>query len=144
MSEPTIIKAGYRLTATSWENDADHYAAEVMDGLTEAEVRMYVELGTYLGSGYGENDFGNMYVGSSRDDKVVKVRQVLSEVIKKHRGAFENDDHFEFAVCEPIEFVNDKLLGYSDDYLMRVLQEIKVEFIPNDIVIQDVSDQFGC
>lgn len=33
------IKAGYRLTVTSWENDADNYRTVSVDGLSEEHCR---------------------------------------------------------------------------------------------------------
>lgn len=40
----TNIPAGYTLTITSWENDADNRADKTLHGLSEADVRFYLNL----------------------------------------------------------------------------------------------------
>ena len=43
-----IIPAGYQLSVVSWENDGDHYNTEVMNGLSEEEVKFLVEICLFL------------------------------------------------------------------------------------------------
>ena len=59
----TNIPAGYTLTVTSWENDADNYADKTLHGLSEADVRFYLNLLSRFrsrwdaGGGLGNSDY---------------------------------------------------------------------------------------
>ncbi len=67
----TEIKAGYRLTVTSWENDGDNYNTKSQDGLTKEESVFLVELITLFKSRHNRHGlsrtFGNMYDPSDKE-----------------------------------------------------------------------------
>lgn len=143
----TTIPAGYRVTINSWENDGDHKRALVFAGLSEETARFYVDFAKKL---YSENNrktsgFGNMYAPS--EDELEKVHNVLKSVILKHWDAFiafgytmtqDELDEALYDVCSEIHYT---LFGASD-YHFRVLDSFKVEFIPVEIKIEDVSKRF--
>lgn len=57
----TNIPAGYTLTISSWENDADNYADKTLHGLSEADVRFYINLlnrfRSHNSGGLGNEDY---------------------------------------------------------------------------------------
>ena len=76
----SIIKAGYRITVTSWENDADYYNTNTVDGLDEQETKFHVDL-LKLIAGSNCNDstvFGNMY--DPRDSKLEEFEKAATGV----------------------------------------------------------------
>lgn len=50
------IPSGFRLSVTSWENDADDYQTVVLSGLTEADVHFYLDLARAFRSTHGSGD----------------------------------------------------------------------------------------
>lgn len=56
MSKETIIPAGYRLSVTSWANDADNYKNEMVEGLTLDEVKFRVDFIKLFTSKNNRND----------------------------------------------------------------------------------------
>jgi hypothetical protein len=130
----SIIKSGYRITVTSWENDGDNYATESKDGLTHDRVRYHCDL-LQLISGSNCNDktvFGNMY--EPDDDEIELFREAVDKVIATHEIA--GDDSFDSA----LDIINE-YTGSGDQYT-RVAEEIVVEFIPTRIDIEDVTKEF--
>jgi hypothetical protein len=134
----STIKAGYRITVTSWENDADNYNTHTIDGLDEPTTKYHVEL-LRLIKGSHCNDktvFGNLY--EPRDSEVEAFEKAAIEVLAKH-GKLEDD-------YEPLDIAVDILYDYtgcSEGYLTRVAEYISVEYVPQEIVIEDVSNKFG-
>lgn len=134
----STIKPGYRITVTSWENDADNYNTKTLDGLTEHEAGYHVDL-LKLIAGSHCNDktvFGNMY--EPRDSEVEAFEKAVTEVLEKHKKLEAGYD--------PLDIAIDMLYVYtggSEGYLTRVVESIVVEFVPHEIIIEDVSKQFG-
>lgn len=149
----TIIPAGYRLSVTSWENDADNYQTTVHEGLSKERVKYILELCKLF---YSKNSplknkgvcFGNMYEPSDvqREDADDAIRAVM----EKHRAVLNEDELEQLAVeTDPedeysgpeFNYIVCEFLGYSEDYLYRVYDKATVEFIPQEIRI-DVSTEF--
>lgn len=134
----STIKAGYRITVTSWENDADNYNTEIIDGLDESTTQYHVDLLKLL-KGSHCNDktvFGNLY--EPRDSEIAAFQNAVTKVLDKH-GKLEVE-------CEPLDIAMDiisEYTGYSDGYMTRVVESIMVEYVPQAIIIEDVSKKFG-
>jgi hypothetical protein len=135
----SIIKAGYRITVTSWENDADNYNTKTVEGLNEDEVNFHIDL-LKLIVGSNSNDktvFGNMY--DPRDSELEAFREAVIRVFLKH----SRPD----SIYEPLNIAMDiigEYTGYGGDgFYTRVAESIVVEFVPQEIIIEDVSTKFG-
>lgn len=136
----SIIKAGYRITVTSWENDADNYSTITRDGLTKAEVRFHVDL-LKLVSGSNCNDkmvFGNIWDPSELE--LYAFDKACKEVFVKHDKELETNGEYE-ALNYAMDIIGE-YIGYSDFYT-RVAERIVIEYVAQEIVIEDVSTNFG-
>jgi hypothetical protein len=135
--EMSVIKAGYRVTVTSWENDADSYSTRTIGGLDENKVRFHVDL-LKLIAGSNCNDstvFGNMYEPSDKETEAFE--KAVIEVLEKHAIPNEGFGALDIAIDTIYEYT-----GYSEFYT-RVVDSIVVEYVPQEIIIEDVSTKFG-
>ena len=147
----TVIPAGYRLSITSWENDADAYGTEVLEGLTKERVEFLLELCNLFKSGSNTSGktFGNLYEPNSTQQ--AKAEAAITAVMEKHKPVLTEYELEQLTVVadpadpysgpEYSEFVGD-LLGYSENYTYRVYNGAKVEYIPHEITMEDVTSQF--
>ena len=140
------IKAGYRISIKSWENDADNPQVIVIDGLTEDRVKYIIELIKMFKSHNNPNSgFGNLYDGyGSKRYKL--ARHAIMDVMKKHDAVltaeerdYVNGDEEDFEACE---IMCDYLGVSSDNFTFRVFDSFTVEFIPYEIDLEDVTSQF--
>ena len=92
MTKHTIFPKGYRLTVTTWENDADNYNTKTIEGLTFLETKFYVGFCKLFGSSCNNEGIGNMY--DPNDAEIEKFKTVV-------KGHIE--DNFEIA---PEDFKN--------------------------------------
>lgn len=154
MSSQTVIPAGYRVTVESWENDADNYKTSVMEGLTKGEVVFLVDFAKLF---YSQNNWkgpkghGNMYDPDSKE--LSNFKEAYMGVINKHgvaamgdviRSHFWDEDAGSFYEDQHdgvMELAYDMGLSGGDFYT-RVLDSIKVEYIPTEIILQDVTEDF--
>lgn len=147
----SIIRKGYRITVVSWENDADNYRTEVKEGHTEAQARFVCEVLNHMGSqsngGREQNQFGNMY--EPDDDEMEEFAQYMMRIVESHGDAAVamvglddedrqlDEDDLPYAFTE---FLYDYMGG--GEFFTRVVESIKVEWIPEDILIEDVTEDF--
>lgn len=134
----TVIPAGYRLTVVSWENDRDNYNTEVIEGLSKPKCALYVDLCKALKNDAFDSDdrLCNMYDPSEKE--IEKVTLTLQEIINSH-NIDEDEDEDEI---DPIEYLSDLGLSGQSEYLTRVCDSFNVEYLPHDIIMEDVTDQF--
>lgn len=142
MTKHTIIPAGYRMSITSWENDADYYKTKILEGLSEDEVRFYAALLPLFKS--GSNDakcFGNLNEYSRRNEsRLEEAQEAVNKVIEKFRGTVSDSVLDEFS--EECACAVGELLGFSEGYTFRVFDKMKIEYIPNPVQFEDVTNKF--
>lgn len=140
-----IIKAGYRLTVTSWENDADNYATKVIDGLTFERARIcaaYCEL-------FNSDDaVRNAY--EPDDDEIATIDERVASVARADAGFIAHvfdaigedatDEQIRDYVFETI--ISEMGLCWRSDFYTRVCDSWRIEYVEQDINIPDVTDKF--
>lgn len=132
MTKFNTIPKGYKLTVTTWENDGDNYKTEFLYGLSKEEVLFYVELcKTFDRNTHYE--LSNNY--DLDDDQLKQYNQLIANLCEKHAATIEQYD---------IDVEDDlyNLSISSGEWMVRVVEEFSVEFIPDDILIEDVTNQF--
>ena len=133
----SIIKAGYRITVTSLENDGDAYNTISKDGYTLENARFLVDLISIL-----KGECGNLYEPRVRE--ITNFNSEVQKVIGQHPSVAADYDicndyeNYGESACEVLE----EFTGYSDGYFTRQVESIVVEYIPVAIIIQDVTEQF--
>lgn len=134
----STIKSGYRITVTSWENDADNYRTISRDGLELKTVEGYVEMLKLIKGSYCNDKtvFGNLY--EPRDNEVAEFEAAIRPIMDKH--GIEYDQEYPTDVF--CDIVGD-FTGYAEGYMTRVVEKIVVEYVPEEIKIEEVSKQFG-
>lgn len=139
----STIKAGYRLTVTSWENDADNYRTITKDGLEESEVRFIIILLSLIKSSHHDGGCGNLFEPDKKD--LEKLTEAILDlgvvVVAKLTEGFLSKEQDELPY-QYHEIVNE-YTGWSANYFTRVVESIKVEYVPQEIIITNVSAQFG-
>lgn len=148
----TIIPAGYRLTVDSWENDADNGKTEILSGLSKEQVQFFTDLcKLHSKSSWELGYYGNMYEPS--EDEVENHVKVMQDVVSKYPSLqkdmeqlFLKEETYEGENQDTIrEFFFDYLydLGLTGtDYHTRVCERYTVEYVPMDIIIPDVTEEF--
>jgi hypothetical protein len=143
----TVIPAGYRVTISSWENDADARQDEILEGLTKERVQYLVDLcSLFKSSSQGKQYHGNMYDPSEKEIHRACLAIVL--VMNKHREAL-TEDELEVLNEDDLGSIGDfmtdflgELLGRSENYWVRVFDGMKIEYVPVSIILNDVTEEF--
>jgi hypothetical protein len=145
-----MIKAGYQLHVTTWENDADAYVTKIISGLTEEDTRFYIAWAQQFVSRHGWKlkGLGN---GANTAEEILQSLQnaldicwptnlALVETIQELLESEYSGDWAHELLCED-------LLGYpvqecymSKSHFTRVFESFKVFYIPVDI--EQVTSKF--
>lgn len=137
----TIIPAGYRFIFDSWENDGDSARTVITEGVNEPEARFLAELAKALVS--GSSGLENNYEPDEKE--IRKGHKVLLAIFERHQNVFseEDIDAYRQDGGRMADYIAEKILGYSTEgYYLRVLDSFKIEHVPVEILIKDVTDQF--
>jgi len=134
----TIIPSGYRISITTWENDGDNYNTKVVYGLNKDFASFIVEFCRLFEHSHNVNDnyFGNIYEPNDYERKT--LYKAIQTIIDKYESFPEDYCNNPEGV---LEYAYD--LGItSDEFFTRVVKDIKVEFIADEIKIEDHTDEF--
>lgn len=139
MTKTTIIPAGYRLTVTSWENDADNYNTEVKEGLSLEKCRIYVDLCKLM---HPDSEHANLY--EPDEDELQALGAAYMEIALRHPDKAHEIEHLTDAdlVQDVLQDICYDLGLGGGDFHTRVCSEWKVEYIPEPIVLTDVTEEF--
>lgn len=88
-----MIKKGYQLHITTWENDADHYKTKVISGLDVYDCKFIIELCSLFTSASSSKGFGNRGAtenGDRHNSCIDDIKSSVEVVLQKH-GDFISD-----------------------------------------------------
>lgn len=148
------IPAGYRLSITSWENDADHYKDQIFEGLTGADVRYLVQFAKLFRSqsrhdgGFGGS--ARQHIGGA-DAYWTSLRAAIDGVVARHPDISQRVRESYVPIADAEECWQDvysnvitELVSYpGDDYdstYFRVYDSFKVHFFESPV--EEVTDKF--
>ena len=139
MTEKVAIKAGYRLTITTWENDGDNYQTKIQDGILDINlIKFYCELCQLHNSRDGSG-FGNLYDPGPR--QIAQYHVAIDALIMKYPDV----EIYPGQTITEADELSDKCsdLGLMGaEFFTRVFDSLKVEYSPVDIIVDDITDQF--
>lgn len=131
-----MLKAGYNVVVTSWENDADNYGTQVVHvaGLADAKfLKEFALLFTSRNSHKQPRGFGNVY-GSLEDDEEERLLEAVNEILKNNPDTIYKDWFQPGPVnLDSVTDLAGELLGHSsDDFLFRVCESVEVLYLDRD------------
>jgi hypothetical protein len=149
------IVPGYLLKIDTWENDADNYKTEELQGLTADEVRFYIMIAECFksGSNNGQATLGNTDIFSrfGRNRRSVDHTEYLDNKIAEWKAAGnfvpqdwirnvdeeidEDDDDYFY-----MELLYNLVGTWADGEYWRVFSGFTVHLVPE--AIKDVTAEF--
>lgn len=134
------IPAGYRFTFMSHDLRDENPATIIKEGLTEVETNLFVEICEFIRGGTG------LELDDLAQWRKNKVHTALLSILESYPTLFspEKLTGFKEDLGLIVDFINESILGYphSEDFNMRILYTYKVEDIPQDIFLNDVTYSF--
>ena len=122
-----MIKAGYQITISSWENDGDNYKDITISGLTKDRVKYTIAMCSLFTS----IKHGNLYDASHDSHEVFLARLDMLAIASAYADVLEPDE-IEYIGEEPCEYMA-TFIGSNTDFTFRVFDSYKVYFMPIDI-----------
>lgn len=138
----TVIKAGYRLTVQTWENDADNYNSGAVEGMTRDEAVFIADFVKLFASRHCHTSrgIGNMYEPDSAERD--RATERVKEVVERHLVTIQASDKFTHFLNGGWHDCAYDLTLAGGEFWTRVLDSFRVEYIPEDVHLQDVTKEF--
>jgi hypothetical protein len=147
-----VQEAGYRISVTSWENDADNYNFKTSTVKTKADARVVTALCKLLRSDYRTETptFGNMYEPSESDladfAQAVSAIQGIRDFLHNMFPGLEQDIEDPEYGADYMNSIMDVLynlgLSGSEYYYTRVCHKIEVHYFAEPVYADDVTAEF--
>lgn len=150
------IPKGYIVEVTSWENDGDDYDTiqkfEADSGFVEVVQRLAPLFKSRCNNKgcFGNTSDGDVDMYNLAEAAYEALKTMEASVVYKVIGydilslQFENEaipfEKFEEAGEAVKEFVRNNMTGWSEYYDFRVVEEVKVYFLPEDVIIPQVEE----
>jgi hypothetical protein len=134
----TKIKAGYRATIKSWENDGDNSKTVILEGLSEERIKFIVELGHL----FKTSNHGNQYDPS--DGQIAHMVNAIRKVMSQHVSALDKEEKRYATWPDDVFFylVRELIGDSSEGFFLRAFDSMKIEFLPEEVVFNDVTTKF--
>ena len=162
------IKAGFRLSCFTWENDLDSPQTIIVDGLKEDFLKELCQILSHyidnqkwdpkIGTVYDPNYWGNQYdsgeiiLGNmlSEIKKLPIIMEMLnlSDEFKQDFSEMEEDNDFWTEYDNHADEFVDKWQNFISDYMgcsdrfSRVLDTVKIEYVPEEINLEEYTEKF--
>lgn len=147
----SIIKSGYRITVDSSENDGDSYRTISVGGLTLDDAQFHTKLLMLLHSQSGK--YGCIPVEDSdqlMEDFANECLAIIDKgkyVVKDLDMANRDDEEVfhEIVLHTVYDNILEQYIGYPEiyeGYETRQVDNIIIEYIPVEINIDEITDQF--
>jgi len=135
------ILAGYRFIFNSSDIKNENDKTIIKEGLTEEEANLFAEISEYIQ--------GGTYLelrSSTPEWRIKKEHERLYDILQKHSNLFSTEKmkSFKDDVGLIIDYISENMLGYSYDenFDMRTLNSYSIEYVPQEIIIEDVTHSF--
>lgn len=155
----SVIKAGYRITVESYENNGDACKTVTVDGLSLDDAKFHARILSLINT---TSQYGCMLSDDEElvDSFVYECRSIINsgkyvvnglhtlDTISTSNVAIDDDSIDAISNNVLFDFIKDEILsqyvGYPeyDIYATRKVDNITVEFIPTEIDLGDITSQF--
>lgn len=136
------IAAGYRFTFSSTDLRGENCHSIIKEGVDEKQAYLLSDISKFI---VGGGHYFEMR-DSAPEWRIKSEHQKLYDIVEKYTQVFSQEqlDNMKQDIGYIIDYINENIVGYADsnEFSMRVLKHFKVEFIPEDIMIEDVTYNF--
>lgn len=150
----TMLPAGYRLTVWSWENDADNYQTNTMQGLSKDETKFLIEFcRLFENAEYEDGGFGNITEGS--DELYENLARAIMDIVERGDGVppasmqraldaaaeLDHDENWYIGIARAAGEIHNSLFG-STEFEFRMYDKHTVEYLDHDVYMRIVTNEF--
>lgn len=147
-----VQKAGYRISVTSWENDADSYNHRHITVEAAEDAKVVVALCNLLRSRYRTETptFGNMYEPSESDladfaqavFAIPGIRDFLHKMFPGLEQDIEDPEYGADYMDSVMDVLYDLGLSGSEHFFTRVCEKVEVHYFAEPIYAAEVTAEF--
>ena len=136
------IPAGYRFTFSSTDVRNEHRYSIIKQGVSEKQAHLLADIIKHIVGGGSYLEMRD----SVSEWRIKAEHTKIYNIMEKHKEVFTEEQLCEMKedIYNIIGYISENIVGSADsnEFTMRVLKSFKVEFIPEDIMIEDVTYQF--
>lgn len=134
------IPEGYRFSFNSLDIRNENPQTIIKEGLTELETNLFLDLSELIKGGMS-------FDIEERDSwRVKKEHEKLYAILENYKELFSGEKlkNFKDDIGMIMDYISENMLGFSSEegINMRQLFNYKIQYIPEEIAINDVTNSF--
>jgi hypothetical protein len=152
MNKVVVQEAGYRISVTSWENDADNYNFKTITIESKEDASAITALCKLLRPSYvtGLPDYGNMYEPSELDltefevavAAIPGIKECLHRIFPSLEQDIQDPEYGGSYMDCVMDVLYDLGLTGSEYYYTRVCEKVEVHYFEEPVYAADVTAEF--
>lgn len=131
-----VVKKGYTVTVTSWENDGDNYRTESETYQSKELVEAIVKMCKTLFASCNNGDGG---IGNTNEYETDNARKTIISYMKANPILYDNKKLSDAKLIDACMNYNYSLMGSSEYYYSRVFESLVVTYSDKDIEVEEVK-----
>lgn len=135
MDEIVVVKKGYTISVTSWENDGDNYKTKTMtvDDKDYALAILKMCKDIFVSCNNGDGGIGNAIGEPEESNAAELVTKYIAERPIFNKGVTD-PEHLNNIGMD----INQELMGYSEYYYSRVFESGFITYSPVDVKVEQI------
>lgn len=136
MDEVIVVKKGYTISVTSWENDGDNYNTKTMtvDDKEYALAILQMCKDIFVSCNNGDGGIGNANGGKGEAKAADLIKEYASDKPLINKGETDPDTIYDLVMD-----LNYELMGSSEFYHSRVFESGFITYSPVDVKVEQIA-----
>ncbi len=132
----TVVKKGYTLEVTSWENDGDNYRTKFKTVQSEDRAKAIVDL---CKSVFASNNNGGGGIGNLCEGKESTAERIIIDYLDENPAILPKEGMSDDEKYDYVMELAGELMGYSEWYVCRICESVNVTYSAEDVKLQEVN-----
>ena len=128
-----IVKKGYTIEVTSWENDGDNYTTKTMTVQSKEYAISVLKMCEDLFCSYNNGGCG---IGNMNDNDYGEGQDIIEKYMYDKTFIEDKDPN---RLLDIVMDINYDLMGSSDYYFSRVFESGCIYYSPEDIYLEEIK-----
>lgn len=138
MTKKTVLKKGYTIEVTSWENDGDNYMTEsiVVQDKEKAQAIAKMCKVLFASKNSSKEGIGNY---SDAPGHIKEANTKILSYMKKNPILYDNKKLSDQKIIEACMSINENLMGSVEYFYSRVCEKVIITYSSADVSIETIK-----
>ena len=136
MNKKEVVKKGYTLVVTSWENDGDNYKTL---SLTIEDKEQATKTAKLIRELFCSAQNGETGIGNLCEDELDIAEEIILDYLEENDVFEDQENMTDKQKIKAVMNINYSVLGGCEWYVSRVFESMEIYYSPDPIFVETVT-----